>query len=254
MKNRMKLTVFCISILMIITTFASITIVGLGSGNRSNLPTLSKASVDPTSGDTTTWFMFEAIYTDLDGDQPTYVNVIIDNVYYNMSANGSNPVQGMLFVHSTQLSAGNHTYYFETMNSMREYARSPASGEYTLYVSPMLGNPPQLYNQYYSPTRPIANQTINFTICYKDLDNDAPTYIRLHIGLANINPIYSKYNMTIIGTSYSTGVVCYKTLILGEGGYNYSFSAVSGLTAAVPCAMRCSCCCNSEGLTISAMK
>lgn len=215
-------------IFLIMTVFTGMTVGSRNSGTRASKPTLTNAGINPNKGNISTIFTFNVTYKDADGDMPLYVLVIINNINYNMTLNGSNAKKGISCYYSTTLSAGNHSYYFYAMNAMREYATNPVNDTYYLLVklSPGTNRTPQLYNPQYSPLRPMTNQTINFTVQYKDLDNDAPTNVSLFIKDSN-SSIFANYGMILTGNSYSTGITCFRTLKLKAGSYDYYFLAKS---------------------------
>ncbi|UCH89647.1 MAG: PKD domain-containing protein [Thermoplasmata archaeon] len=226
MFNNTKIPVFCVVFLMILTALAALSFNAAGSGGKGNWPTLGNAGVTPSSGDSNTVFYFYITYTDADGDMPLNMDIIIDNNWYKMTTNDTDPTRGMYYFYSTKLSTGNHSYYYSATNMNNETVRAPATGTYNLYVgSSGTPNKPLLYNHKVSPERPKADETINFTVQYKDPNNVKPNYVRLHLRLPDDNNSYKNINMEIIGTTYSSGVTCYVTLSLSNGTYYYHFSA-----------------------------
>ena len=74
-------------------------------------PELILPGVDPAVGDTETEFTFAVQYIDDDGDRPQVILVVIDNYSYDMEFVLGDPANGK-YEYTTQLSIGNHTYYF----------------------------------------------------------------------------------------------------------------------------------------------
>ncbi len=74
-------------------------------------PELILPGIAPVSGDTETEFTFSVQYIDADGDRPQKIVVVIDNISYDMEFVIGDPASGK-YEYTTQLSIGNHTYYF----------------------------------------------------------------------------------------------------------------------------------------------
>lgn len=74
-------------------------------------PELILPGVDPGVGDTETEFTFAVQYIDDDGDRPQVILVVIDNNSYDMEFVLGDRANGK-YEYTTQLSIGNHTYYF----------------------------------------------------------------------------------------------------------------------------------------------
>ncbi|MCP4710776.1 MAG: DNRLRE domain-containing protein, partial [Planctomycetes bacterium] len=93
-----------------------------------NAPTLSYSAetgyitdgVNPDSGDTSTPFTYKVVYTDSDGDAPSYVRAVIDGTDQTMSVDTSaaaalqdgDYTNGEQYIYSTTLSRTTHNYYF----------------------------------------------------------------------------------------------------------------------------------------------
>jgi hypothetical protein len=74
----------------------------------SNKPELSNPSMTPSTGDTNTEFTFSVDYSHPDGDLPDSIQVVIDDLGYEMTLTNGH------YEYKTKLSEGNHTYYFTT--------------------------------------------------------------------------------------------------------------------------------------------
>jgi len=80
-------------------------------------PKLRNSSVTPDSGDEKTRFVFEVEYLDLDGDRPQYVNLVLENDTYEMTAvdDASVPLSGIKYrFEFLSLTAGHLKYHYET--------------------------------------------------------------------------------------------------------------------------------------------
>jgi hypothetical protein len=99
-------------------------------------PTLTSAGVSPPSGTPKTDFTFEVTYRD--NDHPSYVRVYIDGSAQDMSCvgfTGQGYADGAVFSHTTALSAGRHTYYFDASDAGSMTARFPETGTLSIEVS-----------------------------------------------------------------------------------------------------------------------
>jgi RNA polymerase subunit RPABC4/transcription elongation factor Spt4 len=92
-------------------------------------PRLFNHSVTPDRGDEKTSFVFEVEYRDMDGDEPQYVNLIIENDSYEMDRveEGKSPEEGLKFtLEFLSLDDGELNYRFTTDDG-RGFANSNAT-------------------------------------------------------------------------------------------------------------------------------
>jgi len=78
-------------------------------------PVLTDPAVSPGEGNETTLFTFSVTYTDAENDTPTGIELVIDNETYTMTAaspGDTDYTNGAVFIYSTLLGAGNHTFNF----------------------------------------------------------------------------------------------------------------------------------------------
>lgn len=78
-----------------------------------NAPSLSTPQVLPTVGYTTTNFIYDVVYTDINNDTAAYVNVIINGTSYNMTEvdpSDTNVTNGKEYSYTTFLTTGPHDY------------------------------------------------------------------------------------------------------------------------------------------------
>jgi hypothetical protein len=224
---------FSIGLILIMLASALIVFSGAEADpTRASNPTLTSASVTPYTGYNDTLFNFTVVYTDVDGDAPISMFLVIDNVPLNMTEIGgpnSSYSRGVGFFHTTYLSAGTHNYYFITQNVLRELGISPQVGTFNISVQTRSAGP-QLYNSTYNPARPDDTTGVNFTVMYKHPNGTAPMYVNLIIQKGGLN---QTYNMTRSGSNYTAGVTFTKFLQLTSGYYNYLFTARVDQTSAV---------------------
>ncbi len=103
---------------------------------------LGNPSVTPTEGDTTTIFVFQVTYMDLENDTPSFIYVYINNVNYTMTklnSGDNNYTDGCIYIYSTNLSVGNYHYQFSTSDGGAVINTSSFSGPTVNQVSPIPG-------------------------------------------------------------------------------------------------------------------
>ncbi|MGA1822365.1 MAG: hypothetical protein ACMUIG_07550 [Thermoplasmatota archaeon] len=198
---------------------------------KDNPPQLYSSSTSPRNPTSDQAVNFTVYYKDIDGDAPSYLLLVIRSgnsiMNYSMKGIGTGYGRGVVYYKSLKLKSGNHTYYFVTA-SKNYSARLPGSGSLTLYVSPPVkkDNSPVLYTPGVNPGKPNSSTPINFTIYYKDADNDAPSSMLLYLS-ASGSRNFTSYNMKKKGTGYTSGVQLYRVLTLSSGNYSYYFQARS---------------------------
>ncbi|MGA1866848.1 MAG: hypothetical protein ACMUFK_05210, partial [Thermoplasmatota archaeon] len=211
-----------IAVLMLLS--AVLTISDADSAPTRANPVLSNGYVAPTNGYTDTLFNFTVRYTDTDGDAPLYVSVVVGNIHHNMTevnvGNGSYAAGKDLFF-KTCLSAGTVNYYFMTENVLRETARFPSTGTYSLYVQTR-STGVHLYNASYTPVRPYTTAPVNFTVGYRHSNGTAPSFIRVNITTGNQT---TYLYMHPIGTNFTNGVTYFGNIYLGQGYHHYRYEA-----------------------------
>lgn len=217
-----------IGLILMMLASAMIVFTGAEAGpTRASSPTLTNASVYPSTGKNNTLFNFTIWYTDADNDAPLYVIIVMDNVHYNMTEtkpSNQSYSTGVEFHYVTYLTAGTHFYYFYTQNVIREGARDPLSGNYNISVQS--SNPgPQLYNQTVNPPRPNTSTGVNFTVMYSHPNGTVPMYVNLLITSDNMSG-HLTLNLTSYGSNYTAGEAFSRHINLGVGYYYYWFSAM----------------------------
>ncbi|MFX1490529.1 MAG: hypothetical protein ACFFBI_15365, partial [Promethearchaeota archaeon] len=103
-----------------------------------NSPVINNVNVSPSSGNSLTVFKFYLNYTDPDDSAPTFVNIIIDGIVYEMTKQiitDFNFDDGILFNFSIQLTTGIHYYYYNVSDG-KFPIRFPV-GQLELHVSPV---------------------------------------------------------------------------------------------------------------------
>jgi len=85
-------------------------------------PKLASGGVSPLSGDADTDFTFSVLYSDADGDAPSYVRLVLDGVTYDMNlvSGGSDFRHTATYNYETKLAAGTYSYYFVTSDGVND--------------------------------------------------------------------------------------------------------------------------------------
>lgn len=171
-------------------------------------------------------------YKDADNDAPISIWVEIKDYNRSFSKNidmtkhqNYSYSQGLKYTANISLSNGTYNYRYLAYNKLN--ASLPNQNTYYFEVgssSPVL---PTLYSPAVSPQNPVENQTINFTVNYKDTSGGKePHYVKLVLRPSG-GPV-SKFNLAQTGTSYRTGVKYYKEIALLEGNHTYYFELILG--------------------------
>ncbi|MGA1819747.1 MAG: hypothetical protein ACMUHU_01930 [Thermoplasmatota archaeon] len=223
--------------------FLNLTVRGSGTPPPDNAPVLSRGGYSPSRPTAGTNITFSVTYSDRDGDAPAYVRLYTNPIQsslpytiHNMTVTGTSYTTGVTASVTIRLSAGNYSYYFQTA-SRNSSTRLPSTGISTISIGSNTPPPPQnraptLTNPSVSPTSPVANGTVYFSIKYTDADNDAPTYVRIHI-LYGGGSGYQNFSMSVPRGTYSSGVTCTYSTSFRAGTYYYYFSAASTNHSAV---------------------
>jgi len=174
--------------------------------------------VDPDSGDSTTTFDFKVHYYDVDADNPTVANVVIDSTPYAMSGSGSDADYSYS---DSGYVDGPHGYYFYFEDGNGGTARLPSSGEWTFSVA---GNHnPDLTNPDVTPSAGYYGQRYEYSVDYYDSDGDPPTLIQVNIDGTN-------YDLTLDSGTAANGTYHYLTRDLDTGvSHTYYFYAEESL-------------------------
>jgi hypothetical protein len=186
---------------------------------------------DPQNGD---HVHFYVNYRDADNDAPGGVYLQIHDYNRSFSKNlAMYSYQNYSYSHGLQytvnISLPNGTYNYRYLAYNTVNVTLPRSNTFYFEVGDGGGpvQTPSLYSPGVSPQNPVENQTINFTINYKDpYGGNVPHYVKLAI--AREGGTISRYNLATTGSSYRTGVLFYQTLALSEGNHTYFFELVVG--------------------------
>jgi hypothetical protein len=185
------------------------------------------STLDPTSGDTSTTFTYSVDYSDVDGDAPATIAVVVDYGSYTMTmpmtldtgtaSNGTYTRSGVTF------GAGSYTYYFECTDGNGGSDRLPATGAYdgpTVTAIPVNNNP-SFTNGYVDPTSGTTSDTYAYSVDYYDIDGDAPATIQVFID-------GSPNTMTLASGTASNGTYSLSGVTLADSAHTYYFYCEDG--------------------------
>lgn len=116
---------------------------------HSTEPGYGMDGVSPDAGTTATSFTYKVVYSDFEGQAPSYLDVCIDGTCHGMTVDtaAAAPLRdgdfrnGEQYSHATTLPAGTHTYHFEASDGT-DAARLPAAG--TLSGPSVTGGTPEI--------------------------------------------------------------------------------------------------------------
>ncbi len=189
------------------------------------MPTLTSGAITPSSGNQTTTFMYSVTYADADNNAPSYVRVYIDGTYYNMSKQNSGDTtytDGCVYTYSRMLSPNSHEYYYQASDGYETATTSTYSG-------PMVSNnTPTLTSGSVSPASGTHPTTFTYTVTYIDADNNAPSYVRVHVD----GTYYSMSKQNSGDVTYTDGCVYTHSRTLSVASHIYNFSTSDGYATA----------------------
>lgn len=201
-------------------------------------PTLSNGQVissDAPLNKSTSLYTFRVTYTDVDGDLPATIQVVIggaDAITGNMTEvdpNDTNVRDGKLYQFSTNLSSGAHTFFFRTTDTFGESAQTAAQS------GPQVNFPPVLSNGSWTSAsgRNRSDDDYTFTVTYTDADNQPPaSIVAVLTGPTNLTLPLSQVDAN--DTDYTNGALFTGTTRLGSGAYTLQFQASDGIENAAP--------------------
>ncbi|MCC7203175.1 MAG: putative Ig domain-containing protein, partial [Nitrospirae bacterium] len=208
---------------------------GYGSGD----------AVEPNSGLRSTTYTYKIVYRDVNNNAPAFVRICIDAVpctamspdmaVSDPALRDGNYNNGEQYLYSiSTLVSGDHVYYFETTDGLA-YTKTPPAGSLN---SPHVNYPPALsfspdpgyVTDGVDPDTGNTTATFHFRTVYTDLDNQAPSSIRVCIDAACYAMIPdSAASVTLRDGDYVNGEQYVYSVILTDGTHNYYFDSSDGL-------------------------
>ncbi|MFH1690933.1 MAG: M6 family metalloprotease domain-containing protein [Candidatus Eisenbacteria bacterium] len=93
-------------------------------------PNLASGTVDPSTGTVTTEFSYRVEYSDINGDPPAEMSLVVDGGDpMPMSRESGDPADGVYVCSPITLSSGQHTYHFYCSDASGGSDRLPSAGE-----------------------------------------------------------------------------------------------------------------------------
>ncbi|UCE38187.1 MAG: VCBS repeat-containing protein, partial [Thermoplasmata archaeon] len=193
----------------------------------SDAPVLTGGTVDPLSGYGGDYFNFTVVYTDIGNEPPSNITLNLTGpsggTFTLIESNASDIKydDGKEYYLKLPLSAGTYSYHFAANDS-----------SYWVETVEVL-DMPQIWNNLPSlstdvnPETGYGGQYFNFTVVYRDIDNDPPLNVTLNL----TGPSGGTINMKEINASdtyYVDGKEFFFNLSLLSGTYSHHFAANDG--------------------------
>ena len=192
-----------------------------------NTPNLTDASVTPLSGNLTTFFTYSVNYSDMDGNFPTIVNVIIEGVVHQMEKvdpYDKNYTNGCIFEYSTLLDNSTHSYFFNA-SDLAYSTRYPSAGTISGPMVNYTNNNSPIVLGTVTPTSGTNWTQYRFELNYSDADNNPPTYTNLTLNGTSVQ--LSKLDESDL--NYMEGAIYYYETRLEGGSYEHFFTTSDGV-------------------------
>lgn len=172
---------------------------------------------DQYLGNTSTLFNFTVLYEDADDRAASYMDVIIDGVVYSMQKTASiDYYNGVTYYFNTTLASGVHWFYFNASDG--DYTNTTGLSATNVSVNDQFF----FHSTQVDPTDGTPSTVFNFSVEYRDQDDDAPVYVNVIVDgvLHALDPN---------GTDYDAGILCHwDTSGLAYGSHTYYFNASDG--------------------------
>ncbi|MEX2714706.1 MAG: S8 family serine peptidase [Candidatus Sigynarchaeota archaeon] len=198
------------------------------TGGGGSAPTLTSASVTPSSGDQATNFQFSVTYTDVDNNAPFVMNVIVNGTSHPMVKLISTDLtytDGCVYIYSTTLAPGNYNYQFVCSDGTFSAVTIVFTNLIVVYTPNL---PPVLNAPAVTPTAGSILTTFRFSVIYVDPENAAPVALNVIINSVAIS--MSKANPGDL--VYSDGCEYEYQTTLAVGIYSFSFNCSDGYNGA----------------------
>ncbi len=212
---------------------------GYGSGD----------ALEPNSGLRSTTYRYKIIYRDVNNNTPAFMRICIDTTpctamnldtaAIDPALRDSNYSNGEQYVYTINtLTSGDHSYYFETTDGLA-YTKTPPSGSLN---GPHVNYPPVLsysidagyVTDGVDPDNGNTNVTFNFKAVYTDLDNQAPSSIRVCIDAAcYAMATDTSASASLMDGNYTNGEQYVYSSMLTDGTHNYYFDTSDSLEGAL---------------------
>jgi len=187
-------------------------------------PELVFPKVNPAGGHEFFLYNFSIIYYDLDNNQPSSIIVSINGTAHGMvkcNPADSNYLDGCSYQYLTYLSPGAYTYMFSCFDGRLSNSTALYSN---LTITDVSWTPPYLLNPQVSPTYGSNLTSFNFTVLYKDVDNDLPSFINITIN----GTMFSMDAVDPSDTNATDGILYQYVTSLGYGLYRFKIDASDG--------------------------
>lgn len=213
--------------------------------SRPTLTIPAAGGVSPGEGNTGTTFRFRVIYADGDNQAPASISLVLAKggvpqaplILSQEVPSDGNYLDGAVYYVDTTLPAGTYTYYFSASDGVELYPVVTQSQPGPIVRGE--NNAPVLLEAAVTPAvSPFAGNEFNYTVRYRDQDNDPPNHVSLTVYAADQTTVLDTLAMEKADpddTAYSSaeGVLYeYPGYHFGQSGtFFYQFSASDGVDA-----------------------
>ncbi|MBN1593471.1 MAG: hypothetical protein JW941_09550, partial [Candidatus Coatesbacteria bacterium] len=188
-------------------------------------PVLTSGQVSPQRGTTETPFTYSVHYYDEDGDAPLLSTVFIDDDSGHEMVLESGDEANGIYTFVTNLSGGDHIFYFYFEDDKDGWDRAPEMGEYT---APFVHPDPLLVDGKVEPEYGTAGTIFTYSVRYLGNDDNPPFIKKVYIDDVG-------FDMKCETGDPSNGTYIYRTkLVLGEHRFYFYFENPAGQGARDP--------------------
>lgn len=199
-------------------------------------PGLSQQQLTPSSGDTNTGFSYSVLYTDPDGDIPSFIRLLIDGSVkgdlLTISGQGMDHITGVRYgITGIKLPVGTHNYGFVASDGSVQ-VDLPIGGSFEGPTVIRANTPPVLSNGTVTPGSGSPGDEFIFYVDYLDLENDIPSsgvLISISGGPYTAMSVDMSAPATKKDGAFNNGERFMYRRTLAEGTYLFSFNVSDGM-------------------------
>lgn len=159
---------------------------------------------------------FFANYSDYDNDAPTFMYVNIDTSDFSLTKNDTGDVSyhnGVNYsLSKSDLSLGEHTYYFRTQDASSGVVTTSSAKVY-------INATPALSGDTVFPATGNVGDSFNFSVVFNDTDGDMPTYVKAFIDSTD----YTCLESDSLDLNTVDGKGYYYNKVMSGGDHTYLF-------------------------------
>ncbi len=198
-------------------------------------PALTQQQLTPGSGDTNTFFSYSVLFSDPDGDGPSYIRLLVDGSVKGdlspLAGQGTDHISGVRYgITGLKLTEGSHRYGFTASDGSLQ-VDLPVGGSFDGPQVVRANSPPVLNNGTVSPASGNPGDEYTFLVDYLDPDNDPPSsgvLISISGGPYTAMSVDMSAPASKKDGAFSNGERFLNKRTLAEGTYLFSFNVSDG--------------------------